>query len=131
MNNISLMGRFTADPVISVTAAGKRMCKFVLAVDRPKSKETVDFFDFVAWEETGEFVAKHFKKGQRAAVVGYLTARKWTDKDGSSRKTVEIVAGRVYFAGGGATPDAAGDAKPASEPEWESCGITDEELFDL
>jgi len=131
MNNISLMGRLVADPNLSVTAAGKQLCKFALAVDRPKSKETVDFFDLIAREDTAEFVAKHFKKGQRAAVVGYLTVEKWTDKDGNNRKTVEIVAVRAYFAGGGATPERAGDAKSASEPEWESCGITDEELFDL
>jgi single-strand DNA-binding protein len=125
------MGRLAANPDFSVTAAGKRMCKFALAVDRPKSKETVDFFDLIAWEDTADFMCKHFKKGQRAAVVGYLTARKWTDKDGGNRKAVEIVAIRAYFAGGGATPEAMGacDAKPA--PEWESCGISDDELFEL
>lgn len=113
MNNISLMGRLAADPDFSVTAAGKRVCKFALAVNRPKSKETVDFFEMVAWEDTGEFIAKHFRKGQRAGVTGYLTARKWTDKDGGNRKTVEIVVVSIYFAG--ATPEGSGLAEQAGE----------------
>jgi len=107
MNHVILIGRFAADPVISATATGKQLCKFTLAVERPHTKETVDFIDMVAWEKLGLFVSNRFKKGERVAVSGYLTIHKYTDKEDNKRKLAEVVVENVYFA----------DAAPAKPPE--------------
>ena len=56
-----------------------------------------DFFTVVAWRNTAEFVAKHFKKGDSLTVQGRAEVRKYTDKDGNNRETVEIIADSVYF----------------------------------
>lgn len=98
MNQITLMGRFVADPLISATNTGKQLCKFTLAVKRPHNNKAVDYLDMLAWENIGIFVANHFKKGQRIAVSGYLIARLWADKDGKKRKTYEVIVNNVYFA---------------------------------
>ena len=102
LNKIILMGRLTRDPELRRTGNGTAVTSFTIAVDRDfKSqngdKET-DFIDVVAWRSTAEFVSKHFAKGRMAAVEGKLQIRDWTDKDGTKRRTAEVIADNVYFA---------------------------------
>ena len=102
LNHITIMGRLTRDPELRRTASGVAVTNFSLAVDRDfgskdGEKET-DFIDCVAWRQTGEFVSKYFAKGRTAVVSGSLQIRSWTDKDGSKRRTAEVVADNVYFA---------------------------------
>lgn len=101
LNKIILMGRLTRDPELRRTPSGTPVTSFSLAVDRDfKSqdgeKET-DFIDIVAWRSTAEFVSKYFTKGRMAVVEGRLQIRDWTDKDGSKRRSAEVVAEKVYF----------------------------------
>ena len=101
LNHVVLMGRLTRDPELRRTASGVAVASFSIAVDRdysPKDgeKET-DFFDIVAWRQTGEFVSKYFSKGRMAVVEGRLQVRKWKNKDGENRYSTEVVADHVYF----------------------------------
>ena len=102
LNQIIIMGRLTRDPELRRTGSGLAVASFSVACERDyPNKETgekeVDFIDCVAWRHTGEFVSKYFQKGSMIVVVGRLQIRNWTDKDGNSRKTAEIVADNVYF----------------------------------
>ena len=101
LNHVVLMGRLTRDPELRRTGSGTAVTSFTLAVDRDFKaqngvKET-DFIDVVAWRNTAEFVSKYFTKGRMAAVEGRLQIRDWTDKDGSKRRSAEVVADDVYF----------------------------------
>lgn len=101
LNHVVLMGRLTRDPELRRTGSGVAVASFSIAVDRdysPKDgeKET-DFFDIVAWRQTGEFVSKYFSKGRMAVVEGRLQVRKWKNKDGENRYSTEVVADHVYF----------------------------------
>lgn len=99
LNHITIMGRLTRDPELRYTQSQIPVASFTLAVDRDGSKEDkqTDFIDCVAWRQTAEFVSKYFAKGSMAVVSGRLQIRDWTDRDGSKRKTAEIVADNVYF----------------------------------
>ena len=102
LNNVSIMGRLTADPELKYTQSDIAVTSFTLAVERDfknanNEKET-DFIDFVAWRKTAEFICNYFHKGQLAAVTGSIQTRKYEDKDGNTRKAVEIVANNIYFA---------------------------------
>lgn len=102
LNHIVLMGRLTRDPELRHTQSGTAVASFSLAVDRDfKSRDsgekTTDFIDVVAWRSTAEFVSKYLSNGRMAIVDGRLQVRQWTDKDGSRRKTAEVVANHVYF----------------------------------
>jgi len=102
LNKIIVMGRLTKDPGLRQTNNGTPVAGFSVAVDRNISKDAekvTDFFDVVAWRSTAEFASKYFTKGQLMCVEGRLQQRKWTDKDGNTRYSVEIVAESVYFAG--------------------------------
>ena len=102
LNHITIMGRLTRDPELRRTGSGIAVASFSLAVDRdyaPKDggERETDFIDCVAWRQTGEFVSKYFTKGRMAVVSGRLQIRSWTDKEGSKRRTAEVVADNVYF----------------------------------
>jgi len=104
LNNITLMGRLTADPILRYTTLNQvAVASFAIAVDRrifkDRQKET-DFFNIVAWQATGEFVCRNFTKGQPICIEGRLQQRTYTDpKTNENRYVVEVVAESVHFAG--------------------------------
>ncbi len=97
INSCVLMGRLTRDPEKRYTADNTPVTSFSIAVNRDKDRS--DFFDCVAWRQTGEFVAKYFGKGDMIAVRGRIQNRDWTDKNGNARRSTEIIADEVSFCG--------------------------------
>ena len=101
LNKIILMGRLTRDPELRHTGNGTAVASFTLAVDRDFKSQSgereTDFIDIVVWRSTAEFVSKYFSKGRMAVVEGRLQVRDWTDKDGTRRRSTEVVADNVYF----------------------------------
>lgn len=110
MNIIALSGRLTRDPELRRTSDETPVCSFSIAVDRPGTKDTTDFFNCVAWNQKAEFVNKYFTRGKRIEVSGILTSRKYTAKDGSNRTVTEVRCDQVFF----------GDSKRDSESANES-----------
>ena len=97
MNKTVLLGRLTRDPEVRYTQTGKMVVNFTLAVKR-KYEENTDFFNIIAWNKTGEFVSKYFKKGQQVLINGRLQNRDYEGKDGTKKKVTEVIAEEVYFA---------------------------------
>ncbi len=102
LNKIFIMGRLVRDPELRRTQTGTSVASFTLAVDRDfkdktTGERTTDFIDVVAWRQTGEFVSRFFTKGRMAVVEGRLQMREWTDKEGNTRRSAEVVADNVYF----------------------------------
>ena len=100
MNNVSLIGRLTADPELRHTQSGTACTRFNVAVDRRvkqgEEKQT-DFITVVAWQQRAEFICKYFSKGQRIALTGSIRTGNYTDKDGNKRNTFEVWAENVEF----------------------------------
>ena len=100
LNSIIMTGRMVADPELRTTQSDIKVTSFRIAVTRNykvNDEYLSDFFTVVAWRNTAEFAAKHFKKGDGLTVHGRAEVRKYTDKDGNNRETVEIIADSVYF----------------------------------
>ena len=120
LNKIFIMGRLTRDPELRRTQSGTAVTSFSLAVDRDfksqSGEKETDFIDVVAWRSTAEFVAKYFTKGRMAIVEGRLQIRPWTDKEGNSRRSAEVVADNIYF--GDSKRDSAGDMGGYSAPAY-------------
>ena len=96
LNNITLQGRFTAEPIGKMTKNNTPVVSFVLACERDFQKVT-DFCSCTAWRQTAEFIGNNFHKGQMAVVNGRLQNKDWEDRDGNKRTTAEIVVDRIYF----------------------------------
>lgn len=104
LNSITVMGRLTRDPELRRTGSGIAVTNFSVAVERDfkgeNGEKKADFIKCVAWRQTGEFVAKYFKKGSMIVVTGRLEMRDWVDENESKRTSAEINAERCYFGGG-------------------------------
>ena len=101
INCIILTGRLTRDVELKKTNSGKSVTSFSIAVERVFAQEKMtDFLDCVAWAQTADFIAKYFKKGDMIAIIGQLTTREYTAKDGAKRKAYEVQVKEVSFCGG-------------------------------
>lgn len=120
------MGRLVRDPELKYTPQGTAVTSFTLAVDRRFNRDKADYINIIAWRQTAEFVAKHFAKGQRVAIVGSIQTRSWEDNDGGKHKAVEIVADSVYFAD--AKKESAAGSYAESAMTSEGFEVTDENI---
>ena len=83
-----------------------------IAVDRPtKAGEDrkADFIPCTAWGKTAEFLGKYFTKGKEILAEGRVNTGSYTDEEGKTRYTTDIILDRVEFCG------SKGDAKPAQD----------------
>lgn len=94
MNSINLTGNLTKDIELKQTNSGKTVATFDIAIKRPYSNET-DFLACIAWESKAEYLSKYANKGSRVAVSGYITTRKWQDKNGMNRTAYEVICDAV------------------------------------
>ena len=105
MNKVILMGRLTRDPEVRYTTTTNMMVvQFGLAINRRYVRQgeerQSDFINIVAWDKTGEFCNKYFKKGQQVGIIGRIQTRNYDDKDGKKVYVTEVVAEEAYFAEG-------------------------------
>lgn len=101
MNKVILSGNLTRDVEVRYTQGGKAYARGSVAVNHARSKNSpTDFFNFVAWDKTAEFLSKYFKKGARILIEGRLQTSKYKNKDGAEVTSVEIVIENAEFAGG-------------------------------
>ena len=103
MNKVILMGRLTRDPEVRYTQnTNTLVASFSLAVNRRFTRQgeerQADFFNIVAWNKTGEFCSKYFKKGQQVGVIGRLQTRTWDDQNGTKHYITEVIAEEAYLA---------------------------------
>lgn len=103
MNKVVLMGRLTRDPEVRYTSTNNTLvASFSLAVNRRFARQgeerQADFINVVAWDRTGEFCSKYFKKGQQVGVIGRIQTRNYDDKDGKKVYVTEVIAEEAYFA---------------------------------
>lgn len=130
LNKIFLMGRLGRDPEVRYTKGGTPVASFSLAVDRDfadqaTGKRPTDWIDVVAWSAKAKFAQQYFRKGQLAVVEGRLQIRDWTDREGNKRRTAEVVAEQIYFAGAKTTPPSEGNTDERTLPEQPSGELQD------
>ena len=117
MNKVFLSGNLTRDPEVRYTATGKAFARMGIAINRRyKDKESVDFFNLVAWEKTAEFCGHYLRKGSRVLVEGRLQTSSYENRDGVKVNAVDILVDNIEFAGGKRDSDDGGNSysKPSN-----------------
>lgn len=100
MNKIFLIGNLTRDPELTETPSGVAVCKFTLAVNRPKTsdgEQQTDFFNCTAWRGVGENIARYSKKGEKLAIVGSVQMRSYEDNNGAKRTVIDVIVTESEF----------------------------------
>ena len=114
MNRLTIIGNLTADPEARVTQSGKEVCSFTVAVNRRGKDQGTDFFRVSAWNELGKVCKEYLSKGRKVCVLGEVSARAYTNKNGEAAASLEVMAAEVEFL---STKDQGGGYTPVNDPD--------------
>lgn len=106
MNNVVLIGRLTRDPEVRYTTGDSQMAvaTFTLAIDRPVrsgQERKTDFPRITVFGRQAENCERFLSKGRQVAVQGRIQTGSYTNKDGQTVYTTDVVANNVEFLGSG------------------------------
>lgn len=100
MNSVVLIGRLTRDPDVRYTTDGMAVARFSVAIDRPvksgKEKQA-DFPNVVVFGKQAENCERFLVKGRLVGIQGRIQTGKYTNKDGATVYTTDVVANNVEF----------------------------------
>ena len=105
VNKVILVGRLGRDPEVRVTGSGITVATLTLATDFTSKrngeevKET-QWHRLVAYDRQAELCRDYLSKGALVYAEGRLKTREWEDRQGSKRKTTEIIIDRITMLGG-------------------------------
>ncbi len=119
MNSVVLIGRITRDPEVRYTSGTQTaVCTFTVAIDRPVKKDEkkqADFPRVICFGKQAENCERFLAKGRLVGVQGRLQTGSYTNKDGATVYTTDVVADRVEFLEWGDKPARAIEEEPAPE----------------
>ena len=121
MNKVILMGRLTRDPDVRYSAGSgdqqQAYARYTLAVDRrvrrdnnDPNAQTADFINCVAFGRSAQFAEQYLHKGTKIAVTGRIQTGKYTNRDGQTVFTTDVVVEDQEFAESKAASDRYGSA---------------------
>jgi len=128
LNKVQLIGRLTRDPEVRTTTSGQTVTSISLATNRfwkdknGQRQDQTEFHNVILWGRLGEIAGQYLTKGQEAYIEGRLQTRKYTAKDGTERRVIEIIAENMQLgarAQGNSyaqSQTSTRSAKPASAP---------------
>lgn len=100
MHNLMIIGNLCAKPDLRYTPAGKAVCNFTVAVNKPtrpgQEQREAEFFNVSAWEKMGEACA-NLDKGSKVFVSGFVKARAYMTQNGEARASLDVTAREVEF----------------------------------
>lgn len=146
VNKVILVGRLTRDPEIRSTPGGQSVATLGMATNNfwtdksGQKQEKTEFHTVILWGRQAEIAGQYLTKGQECFVEGRLQTREYTAKDGSQRRTTEVVGESMQLgsrAQGSAAsgsvprtqsnaPAAQRDTTPAQEEEIPTINLDDE-----
>ncbi|MBS4218932.1 single-stranded DNA-binding protein [Bacillus sp. FJAT-49711] len=104
INQVTLVGRLTKEPVLRYTVEGTPVLNITLALNRHYRNAKGDFdADFVLctlWNKAAENTAKYCSKGSLVGIVGRIQTRNYDGTDGKKVYVTEVIADTVKFMGG-------------------------------
>lgn len=99
-NLVIIGGNIGKSPVLRRTSSGRAVLNFSLANDRIRqisgaTERTTTWHDITVWDEKAEHNAQHLTSGSEVLVTGKLNVRHYQDREGRSRRQVEIIASKI------------------------------------
>ncbi len=101
VNKVILIGFLGEAPEVRFSQQGKPVGTFSVAVNETwkdaqgSRQERVEWFRIVCFGRLAEVCGQYLDKGRHIYLEGRLQTRKWSDRGGEKRTTVEVVANQM------------------------------------
>lgn len=100
MNSVVLIGRLTKDPEVRyISKSQMAVAAFTVAINRGKDKHGndrgADYIPVTAFGRQAENCERYLAKGRLVGVQGRIQTGSYTNKDGTTVYTTDVVANRV------------------------------------
>ena len=99
MNSISISGNLGKDAETRFMPDGKSVVSFSVADSQGKDKPSI-WWNCSLFGDRGDKLSPYLMKGQTVTVIGSVTEREWTDKDGQKRKSMDVRVNDIALQGG-------------------------------
>jgi single-strand DNA-binding protein len=99
MNSISISGNLGKDSEMRSLPNGDPVCQFSVADSMGRDKGTI-WWNCTIFGKRAESLSQYLTKGQQVTVIGSVTEREWTDKDGQKRGSRDVRVSDVALMGG-------------------------------
>jgi len=115
MNSIFLAGSLGRDAELRHLPNGDAVLNFSVADSAGRDKPTI-WWNCQLFGKRAEALAQYLTKGQAVAVSGSVSEREWTDKDGNTKKSMNVRVNEVALQGKREEAKTVPTAKSASTP---------------
>ena len=106
LNQVTIAGRLTRDPLLRTLPAGSKVAEFGLAINEKytdktgKQVEQTCFVEIVTWAKSAEIASNYLHKGDRLLLEGVLSYDSWMTENGDKRNRLRVTAKRLHLVGG-------------------------------
>jgi single-strand DNA-binding protein len=115
MNSITVAGSLGKDAEVKYLANGDAICNFSIADSMGRDKGTI-WWNCGLYGKRAESLSQYLVKGQAVTVTGSVSERKWTDKEGNERKTMDVRVNDVALQGGRKDAEPQEERRQAPKP---------------
>ncbi|NNC83121.1 MAG: single-stranded DNA-binding protein [Flavobacteriales bacterium] len=105
INKVILVGNLGKDPEVRHLENGAVVANFPIATsevytDKNGQRVTqTEWHNVVLWRRNAEVAEKYLSKGRQVYIEGKLRTRNWTDREGNTRYTTEVVGDVLQLLG--------------------------------
>ena len=103
MNSITVSGTLGRDAEVRYLNSGDAICSFSVADSAGRDKPTI-WWNCSLFGKRAEALSQYLTKGQSVTVVGSITEREFTDKNGNHRKSMDVRVSEIALQGGRREP---------------------------
>ncbi len=112
MNSITICGHLGRDIELRSLSDGTPVGGFSVADSQGRDKPAI-WWRCSIFGKRAESLAPYLKKGQQVTIVGSVTEREYTDKDGQKRTSIDVRVNDLALQGG--RPEAQQEAPRAAQ----------------
>ena len=94
-NQVVLVGNLGRDPEVRYSASGMAITTFSMCFKSGKDKE--GWVNVVLFNKLAEFAGERLHKGARIGVIGVLDENKWEDKQGNTKRNLQIIGNNIEY----------------------------------
>ena len=121
MNSITITGNLGKDAEMRALNDGTSVLSFSVADNQGKDKPSI-WWNASLFGKRADSLQQYLTKGQQVTVVGTVSEREWTDKEGNKRKSMDVRVNDIALQGGKREEAPRQDRQPQrrAEPDFDS-----------